>query len=105
MINFLKFFIFILIFPEEERVFFEIQQLSIKDFAWIFQINPLFFLLHVKFYKFEIEREFFYLERVSKRSRILDFFRGRSRASERTDNNLKDRDHSQVTLVNKTSMK
>jgi len=46
-----------------------------------------------------------YLERLSKRSRILDFFRGRSRASDRTDNNAKDRDHSQVTLINNTSMK
>ncbi len=48
----------------------------------------------------------FYLERTSKRSRILDFFRGRSRASNRNDDpNSKDRDHSQVTLIDKTSMK
>ncbi|CAF2092494.1 unnamed protein product [Rotaria magnacalcarata] len=44
-------------------------------------------------------------ERVTKRSRILDFFRGRSRASERTDSNVKERDHSHVTLIDKTSMK
>jgi hypothetical protein len=57
---------------------------------------------------FQSKKEIFVcinLERVSKRSRIMDFFRGRSRASERTDNNPKDRDHSQVTLVDKTSMK
>ncbi|CAF2691543.1 unnamed protein product [Rotaria sp. Silwood2] len=44
-------------------------------------------------------------ERISKRSRILDFFRGRSRASERTDTNTKERNHSHVTLIDKTSMK
>jgi hypothetical protein len=49
---------------------------------------------------------FINLERTSKRNRILDFFRGRSRASDRADNdNIKDRDHSQVTLIDKTSMK
>jgi len=49
---------------------------------------------------------FINLERTSKRNRILDFFRGRSRAADRTDNhNIKDRDHSQVTLIDKTSMK
>jgi hypothetical protein len=51
-------------------------------------------------------RNYYYLERTSKRNRILDFFRGRSRASDRADNhNIKDRDHSQVTLIDKTSMK
>ena len=45
------------------------------------------------------------LERTSKRSRILDFFRGRSRATDRDDPNARDRNHSQVTLVDKTSMK
>ncbi|CAF0915175.1 unnamed protein product [Rotaria sp. Silwood1] len=59
---------------DEEQVFFEIQQIPMK-------------------------------ERISKRSRILDFFRGRSRASERTATNIKERDHSQVTLIDKTSMK
>lgn len=48
---------------------------------------------------------FINLERVSKRSRIMNFFRGRSRASDRTDDNIKERDHSQVTLIDKTSMK
>lgn len=42
------------------------------------------------------------LERPTKRNRILDFFRGRGRASERTDNHPKDRNHSHV---DKTSMK
>ncbi len=35
----------------------------------------------------------------------MNFFRGRSRVSERPDNNIKERDHSQVTLIDKTSMK
>lgn len=48
---------------------------------------------------------FIHLGRTSKRSRILDFFRGRGRASNRTDNHPKDRDHSQVILIDKTSMK
>ncbi len=46
-----------------------------------------------------------YLERTSTRSRFLDFFRGRSRAPDKTDNNAKERDHSQVTMIDKTSMK
>lgn len=45
------------------------------------------------------------LERPTKRNRILDFFRGRGRASERNDVHSKDRNHSHVTLVDKTSMK
>ncbi|CAF1145980.1 unnamed protein product [Adineta steineri] len=44
-------------------------------------------------------------EPVSKRTRIMNFFRGRSRVSERVDNNIKERDYSQVTLIDKTSMK
>ncbi|CAF1111726.1 unnamed protein product [Rotaria sordida] len=46
-------------------------------------------------------------DHTPKRSRILDFFRGRgrARASERTDVNIKERDHSQVTLIDRTSMK
>lgn len=35
----------------------------------------------------------------------MDFFRGRSRAPDRTDNHSKERDLSHVTLIDKTSMK
>lgn len=45
------------------------------------------------------------LERPSKRNRILDFFRGRSRALEHNDIQSKDRDRSQVTMIDKASMK
>jgi hypothetical protein len=46
-----------------------------------------------------------YLERPSKRSRIMDFFRGRSRATERNDDNAKERNQSHVTFIDRTSMK
>ena len=51
------------------------------------------------------KRTNFLLERPSKRNRILDFFRGRTRAFEHNDVHARDRDHSQVTLIDKTSMK
>ena len=48
---------------------------------------------------------FAYLERTSKRSRIMDFFRGRGRPSERTENNDDARDQSHISFIDKTSMK
>ncbi len=45
------------------------------------------------------------LDRSSKRSRILDFFRGRGRPSDRTDNNSNGHDPSHISFIDKTSMK
>ncbi|UJR16017.1 hypothetical protein I4U23_002931 [Adineta vaga] len=44
-------------------------------------------------------------ERSSKRSRILDFFRGRGRPTERADANFNGRDQSHLSFIDKTSMK
>ena len=48
---------------------------------------------------------FAYLERTSKRSRIMDFFRGRGRPAERPENDEHARDQSHISFIDKTSMK
>ncbi|CAF1318272.1 unnamed protein product [Adineta ricciae] len=59
----------------------------------------------------EEERVFFEVrqiprpERTSTRSRLMNFFRGRSRAAERNDTDTQDHDHSQITFIDQTSMK
>ena len=107
------------LFVEEERVFFEIRQSPLKGFACSFTFllssNPFFALSRMFSYvivsllifiRTDEDIGFFSnLERTSKRSRILDFFRGRSRATDRDDGNSRDRNQSQVTLIDKTSMK
>ena len=45
------------------------------------------------------------LERTSTRSRLMNFFRGRSRAAERNETAAKEHDHSQITFIDQTSMK
>ena len=45
------------------------------------------------------------LERSSKRNRILDFFRGRGRASDQTDNHSNGSGQSHISFIEKTSMK
>jgi hypothetical protein len=52
-----------------------------------------------------IKRSSFCLERSSKRSRILDFFRGRGRATDQIDNNQNGRGSSHLSFIDKTSMK
>ncbi|CAF1675103.1 unnamed protein product, partial [Adineta ricciae] len=43
--------------------------------------------------------------RTSTRSRLMNFFRGRSRAAERNNTETKEHDHSQITFIDQTSMK
>ncbi|CAF3663299.1 unnamed protein product [Adineta steineri] len=45
------------------------------------------------------------VERSSRRSRILDFFRGRGRPSEQVDHNSNGHDQSHLSFIDKTSMK
>ena len=44
------------------------------------------------------------IEHLSKLNRILDVFRGRSRATDKNDNHTKDQDRFQVQFINKMSM-
>jgi hypothetical protein len=95
-----------LIFTDEERVLFETRQSPIKGFfACIFFTACLNIEIEFLLYERMKTLVFVDLERSSKRSRILDFFRGRGRASEQTDNNSNGRNPSYLSFIDKTSMK
>ncbi|CAF4409620.1 unnamed protein product, partial [Adineta steineri] len=80
------------VFTDEERVFFETRQSPIKG-----SLHDVLFLFS--------QVHFAALERSSKRSRILDFFRGRGRPSEQVDHNSNGHDQSHLSFIDKTSMK
>lgn len=68
------------------------------------------FCMSVFFLRFSLRRKkkkenlCFVLERTSKRSRILNFFRGRARPSERAETN-NDRELDHLSFIDKTTMK